>query len=60
MKPLKFQHFYGTYESKTRAAGECCQFVNENKIEVVSLIASTMSSFTIGKSNNRTRSICQN
>lgn len=37
MKPLKFEHFYGTYESRTRAAAKCCEFVNENKVEVVSI-----------------------
>ena len=37
MKPLKFEHFYGTYESRTRTAAKCCEFVNENKVDVVSI-----------------------
>lgn len=38
MKELKFEYFGGTYESKTRTAARCCEFVNNNKgIEIVSI-----------------------
>lgn len=54
MKPLKFQHFYGTYESRTSAAAKCCDFVNDNKgIDVVQIVHSNNDVFLYYRGKER-------